>query len=85
MTNKEMTMREKVEALMANEKLTTYRIAKDAGVWQNSVVTLRNGEADVGNIRFEIAEKYAAMYDELQKETTEKLSAILDVMDKEAE
>lgn len=62
------TMREKVESIINDETLPTYRIAKESGLWVNTITRLRNGDAKLGNIRFEVAEKLAELYDKLHQE-----------------
>lgn len=68
MEKKELTLREKVEAILNDESLTSYRIAKELNVYVNSVDQLRSGKGQIGNIRLEFAEKYAELYDRLQQE-----------------
>lgn len=68
MKKTDLTMRQKIEALMNDETVSTYRIAKDTGVWTNSIVQVRKGNAEISNIRFDVAEKYAELYDIIQKE-----------------
>lgn len=65
MKNKQLTLREKVEALFADRSVTDYRIAKETGISLSPVQDLRNGTSKMDNIRLANAEKYASMYDRI--------------------
>jgi len=64
-----MTMRENILKLMSSD-ISVYRIAKDAGLPENTVRRLRNGEASLDNIRFSLAEKLNDYYMEVVKMNT---------------
>ena len=66
-TNKDLTLRQKVEALLADKNITSYRIAKEMGVYVNSIDHLRRGDGEIGNIRLDMAERYAALYDKINE------------------
>ena len=61
-----LSIRQKVEALVKDQTITDYRIAKDTGIHFSAVHNLRSGKAKVGNIRLAQAEKYADFYDQLK-------------------
>lgn len=61
-----MTMRENILKLMSSN-ISVYRIAKEAELPENTVRRLRNGEANLDNIRFSLAEKLNQYYLEVIK------------------
>ncbi|WCH46368.1 hypothetical protein [Lysinibacillus sp. OF-1] len=64
-----MTMRENILKLMSSD-ISVYRIAKEAGLPENTVRRLWNGEANLDNIRFSLAEKLNDYYMEVVKMNT---------------
>ncbi|BDH62099.1 hypothetical protein MTP04_22290 [Lysinibacillus sp. PLM2] len=64
-----MTMRENILKLMESD-ISVYRIAKETGVPENTVRRLWNGEAQLDNIRFSLAEKLNKYYVEVVKMNT---------------
>lgn len=64
-----MTMRENILKLMESD-ISVYRIAKEAGLPENTVRRLWNGEASLDNIRFSLAEKLNQYYLEVVKMIT---------------
>lgn len=64
-----VTMRENILKLMASS-ISTYRIAKESGIPENTVRRLRNQEASLDNVRFSLAEKLNQYYLEVVKMNT---------------
>lgn len=62
-------MRENILKLMESD-ISVYRIAKETGVPENTVRRLWNGEAQLDNIRFSLAEKLNKYYVEVVKMNT---------------
>ena len=59
-----MDIRGNIEALMASG-ISAYRVAKEAGIPNNTVVRLFSGESSLDNIRFALAEKLSDYYAKL--------------------
>lgn len=57
-------MRLNVEALIASG-ITAYRVAKDAGIPNNTVVRLFSGESSIDNARFSLIERLSEYYEKV--------------------
>lgn len=62
-----MDIRANIEALMASG-ISAYRVAKEAGIPNNTVVRLFRGESSLDNIRFALAEKLSEYYTKVENE-----------------
>lgn len=62
-----MDIRGNIEALMASG-ISAYRVAKEAGIPNNTVVRLFSGESSLDNIRFALAEKLSDYYAKVENE-----------------
>ena len=62
-----MNIRENIEALMASG-ISAYRVAKESGIPNNTVVRLFSGESSLDNIRFALAEKLSDYYTKVENE-----------------
>lgn len=61
-------MRKNIESLLASE-ISYYRVAKETGIPENTVRRLFTGESSIDNIRFSLAEKLSAYYEEISSES----------------
>lgn len=57
----------KIEKLF-NSELTSYRIAKDAGMNQKTLWNMREGKTDMGRIEFDNAILLTDIYDKFKEE-----------------
>lgn len=72
MKKRELTIREKVQAVVADKTITDYRIAKETGFAISTVQDVRNGKTKIDNLRLHSAEAYAFIYDKFLAEKASK-------------
>lgn len=68
----EKTLREKIQTLIDNKRLSDYYIAQDTGLTLSSVQRIRKGDSNLDNISLKTAEKLAEYHDNVYRPSRQR-------------